>query len=261
MTDNAALAGKLAALGSDDIYVDGGRVISRRGTPLPIVAILQEIDDTVLNRTLTFTAGQSRVAVVAGGRRLQGLTFATEDIEGADGVVGHVLTADNPDLLQEVARIFRAIGRRNPTLTVRSSSPDELGGQTDAGLGCEALTTAWQIDLSAQPPGPMAGFLEHCGRAISASIQVVNGAATETAGPDAVIASLKTVLDNQVPDFVAERVRLDPAQKNPTLVCIGSVLADNGACGLAVTDTEMAVFAYDADRIDDVFVAWKFLAD
>ena len=261
MTDNRALLAKLAKLASrDEVFVSGGRVISRRGAPVPIVAVLREIDDTVLQRTLTFSAGGSCVAAVVGGRRLQGLTSVSADIEGASVATGKVLDAENDQLLQDVARIFTDLGRRDPVLTVRSADPSRLGERAEAGLSAQALASHWNIDLSAEPPTPIEGFLTNCGAAVFGSLRIANDGAVISAGAQDIVAELTRIGDSQVPEYREAHARLYPAEKNPVLTCLDSVLGDLGSCGVVVTDKETILFAYHPEQLSEILAAWRILA-
>ncbi len=261
MTDNKALLAKLARLAArDEVFVDGGRVISRRGAPVPMVAILMEIDDTVLRRTLTFRAGETHVSAVVGGRRLQGLTSVSDDIEGASAVTGKVLDTEDGDLLDAVARVFAQLGRRDPVLTVRSGAPMALGERADAGLSAEALATYWDVDLSAEPPSPMENFLTNCGDAVGGSLQVAGDGTTTSTGDQAAVEALVRICESQLPNYLQAQTKLYPAQKNPVLTCLDDVLGEHGSCGVVFTDKGTLLFAYDPDRRCDILSAWNILA-
>ena len=60
MSDITALTEKLTALAADDeVFVEVARVISPKGGPSAVAAILKEIDATVLERTLVFHMGDA----------------------------------------------------------------------------------------------------------------------------------------------------------------------------------------------------------
>ncbi|MEJ8561777.1 hypothetical protein QTO30_11470 [Yoonia sp. GPGPB17] len=66
MSEPNALAQKLAMLTSGDtLDQSGARLVSVDGDPVPITAILREVDDTVLERFLAFSCGDTTIEVVA----------------------------------------------------------------------------------------------------------------------------------------------------------------------------------------------------
>ena len=88
MSELSALAEKLSLLAAkEDIFKDGARVISQGGVPTPLNAMLQAIDDTVLERKLAFVTEKHTINIIAAGRRLRGISSASPSV----GDVSHLI--------------------------------------------------------------------------------------------------------------------------------------------------------------------------
>ena len=96
VSDQSALVTKLMALAeSDTAFVGRARVISLAGVPAPLAAMIAEIDDTVLERTLAFDIDGVVLRMSVAGRRLRGVIDIAGVPQSAKTLTGKVLSQDD----------------------------------------------------------------------------------------------------------------------------------------------------------------------
>lgn len=252
MSDQTAIATKLAALAAQgEPFKDGHRVISH---DLPaLAAILREIDDTVLERTLVFGIGATAVHAVVAGRRLRGIVEISTELQRMDAVVGQVLSREDPETLAALGAILKQLCATAPNVTVHSAPARALGSSAEAGVSTAVLASAWDIDPAAKPQSPMARLLTANALHITASLHVVDGQPPQTTG-DAT--ALQTVWGTQVTSFRKRHKSLLGKQDGPMLVCLKNALPDQGLA-LVVADGEQCLISCPAGRVTDLVTSWN----
>lgn len=252
MSDQSAIAIKLAALAAKDCpFTDGQRVINHDLPPLP--AILREIDDTVLERTLVFSIGAATVHAVAAGRRLRGIVQISGDAPGKDRVVGVVLSQEDGETLGAVGAILTHLCASAPTITVRSDAVRPLGSSAEAGVSTTVLANAWGVDLDAKPLPPLSRFLTANAAHIIASFYVADGQSPQTTG-DAI--ALQAIWDVQVIPFRKRHKSVVGKLEGPMLICLEGAL-DGQPLAMAVTGAEQCLFSYRAAGLTDLLASWN----
>ena len=259
MIDKKALSQKLNALANKDTtFVEGARVISDGNTPAPLQAILLAIDETVLDRKLTFRVGAAYVTVVVAGRRLQGLIKASGDLNGALKVMGKVLSHDDDDLLASIAAIIHQLVEKGGPVSVVSEDAEKLGTQSDAGVGISVLSAFWGADVSGQPPTPMSQFLINCGASVNASLVIAQGEVIRAQGDKAIQDRLAHIANDQWSSFNTALGALHKADAaEPALVCLNGGLTDETSLAVAKSDEELSVFVFDSDQLTTVYSKWR----
>ncbi|WP_296422864.1 hypothetical protein [Yoonia sp.] len=253
MSNTSAIASKLAGLSAEGgVFTDGQRVISQAGAPPALVAILREIDDTVLERTLVFNIGKTALSLVVAGRRLRGLAAMTGDIPGMDDVVGQGLSHEDPEILRAAGAIMTQICKGDQTLTVRSTPVRPIGTSSEVGVSVSVLATHWQVDLDAKPPSPMSRFLAANAAAIAASTCAVDGNPPETRGDTT---TLEAIWDAQLAAFRRRHKAILGRQEGPTLVCLDAAL-DGRPLALAVVGPEVCLFSYTRAMLLPLLASW-----
>lgn len=257
MIDKKALTQKLNSLAdTTSRFEDGARVIGEGD--LALKAILNVIDETVLERKLTFQIGKAYVTVVAGGRRLQGVTKLSGDLDGALKVMGKVLSHDDAEVLESVAHVMNQFGERTGTLTLRTEVSDKIGGQTDAGVGITTLAEAWGVDMSSEPPTPLGQFIINCGASVNASLVIAQGEIVRAKGDKAIQDKLEGIANDQWSAFEDAHAKLrKQEQQEPTLVCLNTGLGDDTSIAVAKKDAEVSVFVFNSNKLGDVYSAWR----
>ncbi len=256
MNDLTALATKLAALIAEDaVFAPGGaRVISQGGAPPAMVAILREVDDTVLERTLVFGLGDVTVSMVVAGRRLRGIVEVEGDAPGVDAVIDQVLTRDAPDVLKSAGKMLTTLADAATQITVRSTPVRPIGSSGDAGLSATGLAKEWGVDMDARPAPPMERFLAANTDAIRSMIYLEAGKVVEAVGDDA---PLQAIWDEQIADFRKRHKALKAATEGPMLVCLDGALDGSAGAALAMIDDEACVFSYDEAALPTIVGSWS----
>ncbi len=121
----------------------------RAGAPDTMLPrLLSEIDETVLPRRVTLTAGAARelVVAVANGRILR--IEAADEVPGADDLIGEELQAGDQAVIDALQAVFAALVGEEDKLLVRH---DALGDAVDpgrAGLSAESLAQGWNTPFA-----------------------------------------------------------------------------------------------------------------
>ncbi|MEO1640655.1 MAG: hypothetical protein AAFU41_15545 [Pseudomonadota bacterium] len=269
MSDLSALAEKLSALAGDagDVFEDGARVIANGDGRAPVKAILDAVDDTVLERKLRVEIDGKRIDLIAAGRRLRGILTA----DGASGddqsVMGQVLSREEPEVVAAAGKMInnRCAGAKR--ITVRSLPPDPFGVGGERGISARGLAGLWDVaapepavaETTAEPAedgGAMAQFLSSNAAALTATMHVNNGEMIKISGD---YKTLQNIWNEQVLQFRKSHSRfLDPAD-GPQLVCLEGALENGDAAAMAVDGDDVALMAYDPAHLDQMLTSWRSL--
>jgi hypothetical protein len=186
VNDDRRLRDKLARLAAGD----DGRPETAQD---PLRAILLEIDETILPRTLTFQAADGAALVLeVANRRLQAVVGLPGDVapetEG-DGVLGP-LPPDDAGALAAVAAALRDFAHRHGGITVRAERLERGLDASGLGRSAAALAQAAGRELYDAPipipmPDPARGFEAGLARLARATTAISDGAASAATGPDA----------------------------------------------------------------------------
>jgi hypothetical protein len=257
--DKKALSQKLTELAAKKSdFTDGNRVISDGAKPAPMQAILHAIDETVLDRKLTFRAGASYATVVVAGRRLQGLTKASGNLDGALKVMGKVLSHDDSDLMTSIAAIMQQLVDQGGPVTVQSEDTQKLGTQSDAGVGVNTLADTWAVEMSSEPQTPMSQFIINCGASVNASLVIAQGKIVRAKGDKDIQGRLEHIANDQWGDFNSALGALRKANaEEPALVCLNGGLNDDTSLAVARNDDELSVFVFNSDQLSAVYSKWR----
>jgi hypothetical protein len=187
MSEDRRLRDKLAKLGEED---GGGGARRLTGRDL-VEAMLEEVDEAILARTLTFRGEDGAVlALQAANRRLLCLTEVPEGLTGAErAVVTAPLGPEDEAALAAVAGVLRrfAEGRRDLTVTARP-----FDGAYDPGMrgrSAAAVAQALGLALYDRPapvpvPDPAQGFDAGLARLALAVSAVSGDDPAPATGPD-----------------------------------------------------------------------------
>jgi hypothetical protein len=255
MSDLNALAQKLNALAAnDDIFDHGARVISQGGVPAPMNALLDVIDETVLERRLDFAAGDAVVSLIAAGRRLRGLVAVSPANDGAAALIGAPLSRQEPDLLDSVFAVLTETLSAAMQLTVRSLPPEPFGTSGERGIAAASLAEIWQVNMHEAPLPPMARFLQANQAALSAVLHVRAGDVLTRQGD---ISELQSIWDTQVEAFVKSQESLPSHKDGPQLICLDGALEGDAAAALALSDEDVALLVYDPAQLSALHASWR----
>lgn len=260
MTETTALAKKLAALTAEDVAfaADGERIISQAGTPPALAAILQAVDDTVLERTLVVKIGDAQVSLAVAGRRLRGILDVQGDLSAGSNVTGQVLSREEADHLTAVGTMLAAACEGEPVVTVRAEPIQPIGSNSDTGISASILADTWAANIvAAAPKGPMDLFLaENAGNMLS-HIHVIKRKVVGSAGKSDV---LKDTWKKQVGDFRKRYKALDPKQDVPALVALNDAVGGAQGMALAMHEDEACLFTFEHDQLPAMMQSWSTIA-
>jgi hypothetical protein len=253
--DKQTLSQKLAALAAEDESFENGlRVVSDGVTPPVLTAILTEIDMTVLPRKLTFQIGGSEISLVAGGRRLCGLVKVSKDIKGVMGVLGKVVSRDEPEVIEGLFDIIGQFAASAGQMTVVSDDPVAMGGQSDEGLSAQSLADHWDVDLHPQPPTPMIAFARACGDLVSAWVVLNDDTDNKTGGDGATLAVLKAAIAEKWADFSGS---VDQLAGESGFICLNDALSDAGSVAILKGPSEAAILCYASQNMAQLHSLWS----
>ena len=259
MTELAALSTKLAALAAeDDVFADGGaRVISQDGKPAPLEALLQEVDNTVLERTLVFGIGDVALSIVVAGRRLRGIVEVDGDLPGIEAVVGEVLSRDEPDTLEAVGVQLAELCAAAPRITVRSTPVRPIGNSGDAGVSATGLATLWQdragSDVSDGSGSLIERFLSTKAEVISGYVHFSDGKIAAESGETA---DLNDIWNSQVTEFLDRHQKLRGPIDGPLLIGLDHALGPDKAIALAKDGDEACLLVCAPESLPALAASW-----
>ena len=255
MSDLNALAQKLSAIAAkEDIFQSGARVISQGGVPSPMNALLQAIDETVLERKLTFVAGKHTINVIAAGRRLRGISSASPSAGDISHLAGKTIAREEPALVDDAFALLSETVGSASKLVVHSLPPDAFGKGGERGISAEGLALLWQIDMDEAPLPPMERFLRSNEQGITAALHVSGGEITASQGD---VQELQTIWDTQVESFIEQQGVTFANTDGPQLVALDGALEDGSAAALALAGDDVALLVYDPATIGDLHASWQ----
>lgn len=253
MSEPNALAQKLATLASKESLDDtGARIISQAGTPDPIAAILREVDDTVLERCLTFTCGNTTIAIIAAGRRLRGIFGITPQSDAT--IIGHVLSREEPEGVQAAFDLLNDLCGDADHLTVRSAPPEHFGKGGERGISAHGLTELWGVATDAEPKPPMEQFLSVNAAAFSSVLHVRKGEIVSKAGD---FKALQTIWTSQVDAFREAHKKTLRGEEGAQLVCLEGAFDDGSSAAMAIYEDEVVLVAYQAEDFGHMQSSWQ----
>lgn len=249
------LARKLAALAkTDDVFEAGARTISVDGTPDPLTAILNEIDDTVLERTLEFKAGETTFALNVSGRRLRGVVFVQPAEKDTASVAGKVLMRDEPQVAQATLALLDSLCASAARVTVISKPPAPFGKGGDRGISAEGLSDLWQAQKPDVLQSPIPRFLTANAGGILAALHLNAGEVIATTGD---VAALSTIWDTQVKAFRKMQRKHLSSTEGPQLFCFEGALGNGTAAALALAGDDIALVSYLPDDTGKLLSTWR----
>jgi hypothetical protein len=253
-----ALTDKLAALAAEDeVFVAGARVIAQDGGPVALAAILREIDDTVLERTLGFSIGDVTVSLIVAGRRLKGMVEVSDNAPNAATVIGKSLTREEPQVLQAAGAFMAQICATATRVTVRALPVQRFGNSGDVGISAAGLADLWQVDLNAKPSPPMTRFLAANAASFSAKLYLTNGIVTEMVGN---AAPLQTIWETQFSAFRQRQNTVTGKPADSQLMCFDGALGPGTAVAIAMTGDDVCLCAFAPEALATLTASWQAIA-
>lgn len=253
MSESNALAEKIATLAlRETLDPSGARVISEGGSPDPVVAILREVDETVLERCLAFDCGQISLRVIASGRRLRGILDAS--LANDADVIGQVLSREEPEGVQAAFDLLQSICASADRVSVRSLPPEPFGKSGERGISAMGLAELWGVAMGGEPKPPMERFLSVNATAFSSVLHVRKGEIISTAGD---FKALKAIWSEQVEAFREAHRKTVRGEEGAQLICLENAFDDGSSAAMALYENDVALVAYQAERFGHMQSSWQ----
>lgn len=257
VNEQSALVAKLMALAESETgFVGGARVISLGGVPASLTAMVDEIDNTVLERTLTFDIDGVVLRMAVAGRRLRGVIDIAGVPHAAKALMGKVLSQDDPATVKAVGTLLTDLCKDAKQVTVQANAPEPLGNPSEAGLPAAGLASLWQVAPTDSPQSKMARFLSANAATITSFVRAVDGTVAASQGDTD---KLDPIWRDQFTAFRKRQRAIFPRQDGPLLVCLDHTPQDGRGIAVAVTGDEASVFAYDPAAIGAILASWRLV--
>lgn len=138
---------KLRQVSARPRYDAGAQILRTVAGTDPLRAIVQAVDDTMLPRTLAFSAGPARLVCAVGGRRLRSIIETSGVAAPGEDVFGVELTRDHDALLTRIGEAFGAGARQDAPLVCQRSAPLQDADQGEHGISAQQLAQIWSVSL------------------------------------------------------------------------------------------------------------------
>lgn|GEM_PF-3394324 len=258
MKDTRRLAERIRKLAGSEASSPEGRELPPGPDGSPLAAILREVDETILPRSLVFRRGEGRLVVSAANRRLLMVDTAEgPDAAAATDIVGRPLTQPDVALLGRLRDALVSALPGNDPIRVRPAPASGAAGDFAAGTTAVALASAWGIDLATatgnDPADAVEDFLGTAPSLSRAWLRLDAGMVTETGGDQALTARLRDFADS------ADMAELDmlPDANRSRFIAIGRAPGD-GDCLIFVSDkAEAALLLIPAESLDSARTSWR----
>jgi len=253
MSDLNALTRKLAALTAGDaVFEASGRVIFDGDDSAPVASILREVDDTILERTLSFTAGKATINIIAAGRRMRGIESVSPHRD--DAMIGQVLLREEPERVQAVFELLQDLCGDAQKITVRSLPPEPFGKGGERGISAHGLADLWNIETEVVPKPPLEQFLAKNASVFSSLLHVRKGEVLSTSGD---IAALQKIWSTQVQAFREAHNKTVKGEVDAQLICLDGAFDDGTSAAMALYEKDIALIAYEAEHFGTMQSSWQ----
>ena len=261
----------------------GARVVAEIGHRNPLAAILREVNETILTRSLTFESGSgSSLTLEVAGRRVLRLTGAT-GLAGAEPcLAAPVLEDDHKDAL---IKLLQALAVPRSEVRVISAPPARGADGVSVGLPVALLADLCLIELNdageagepepvAEPPAPepttevgieieagdeafLVRFAARMGPTLTAWLIDGGSRDGKSEGPEEMLSHLRGFLDDESESVARQLdlVSMDPT--GPVCIALGAALSEGHGilCARAEGGTLLGVIEGDATQ--SLLTAWN----
>lgn len=261
MKDVRRLKSKIARLAnaSGGHDAEGRPILSGEGTD-GLTAVLREVDETILPRSLTLSSARGTIVMTAGNRRLIAIeTVAGDALAEVASIAGLSLTRPDVADLGRLRDALVAAFDKTPDVRVKSA-PIPGGTMTFAdGTTAAALASAWGIELlgddgdPAIEREPLDMFLASMPNIPRAWLQLEGGKPKAEGGSANLVSRLKNFADS------ADMADLDmmATPEGSRFVAIGRAPDDGDSLLFVSKDTASALLLLPSDQLETAKSAWR----
>lgn len=260
MNDRQNLEKKLSRLADvDDVYENGRRIISDGENIDILSAVLQEIDETVLHRKLTFFAGPNQeISLSVKGRRLLGVNHITPVtlIPAGSDLLGRSLSEDDAELIEVLAKVMAGFAYISQKLTVDVTETDGTHDYSSMGVAVKTLAASWSAHKIPEPTSALGRFLHACGIGQLSFILIADDTIIEDAGAADHIVQLKDHASPQINAIETAYHELDLKNTQNRLIIVDQKNDGDMSIGYARTKDQHALIMFDDEKLGTVLSAW-----
>ncbi|WP_386259711.1 hypothetical protein [Tabrizicola soli] len=257
----------------------GARVVAEIGHRNPLAAILREVNETILARSLCFESGSgSSLTLEVAGRRVLRLTGAT-GLAGAETcLAAPVLEDEHKDAL---IKLLQALAAQRSELRVMSAPPGRGSDGVSVGLPVALLADLCLIELNdageaeepepvAEPPEPATGveieagdeaflvrFAARMGPTLAAWLISGGSRDGKSDGPEEMVSHLRGFLDDESESIARQLDLVSMVPAGPVCIALGAALSEGHGilCARAEGGTLLGVIEGDATQ--SLLTAWN----
>lgn len=271
---------RLTALQTPARLASGGaRVVAEIGHRNALAAILREVNETVLARSLCFESGSgSSLTLEVAGRRVLRLTAAT-GLAGAEScLAAPVLDDEHKDAL---IKLLQALAAPRSELRVISAPPGRGSDGVSVGLPVALLADLCLIELNdtgeAGEPEPVAGppapepavevkagdeaflvrFAARMGPTLTAWL--IDGGSRDgrSDGPEEMVSHLRGFLDDESESVARQLDLVSMVPAGPVCIVLGAALSEGHSILCARAEGGILLGVIEGDATQSLLAAWN----
>ncbi|MBV1867954.1 MAG: hypothetical protein KUG69_08630 [Marinosulfonomonas sp.] len=265
MNDTERLQDKLAKLSSAKENIGaGGREISARDKSGFLLAILNEIDETVMARLLVFRndAGNTVELEVVNRRLLRVAGSSTQAMPDTT-LPGQVFSEANGLLATSLSEVLEKFLTESEQVFVQAKRLEQAPDPTIIGCACKILAQAWSLNLYPSHGCAAADLIEKfiatCADIASAWVQIENGNVEHTGGAEKQVKRLVEIVDETLVEFDAGLNKHLLGSKVTRCVTLGPQGETGDVVLYAKSMTSGAVMVLPDAHLTDVIAKWRSL--
>jgi hypothetical protein len=256
MNDYKKNARKIGELAAEDDFQGRALILGQSASPEAMASILHAIDNTILLRNAVFSVGDRSVTLRVSGKRLLNIVTVSGDLDLSPDLAKQLLSATSVDTLKQIAIILRRLTSGVGKLRLERIPVEVTIKPTHSGVGTDALSDIWNVDLDVEQLDPIARFFATCREAAISSLTVGRDQSEQTHGTPDTVADLKQIIDQDWPDF--ERAHREiSSSKDKFYLRIFDTLAPADQALMVVITPEVQHFSVvPTNEMPKVLAAW-----
>ncbi|VAV87720.1 hypothetical protein MNBD_ALPHA07-1602 [hydrothermal vent metagenome] len=248
-------------------YKQGRRVLTEGNSTAILPAMLQEIDETILARELTFHNGaDNSITLVAKGRRLWRICGATPKnlIPKGTDLVAVNLSADDDAAMDALAKLMHKFANAGKALSVSISEAAPDSDYSAMGIAVRGLRETWGVTAVLSPaadtdiPAPLRTlqeFVDALSDGVLASAVMAGDDMVSSTGSDKQIKLLTDLINDQSSGIDAEFKKLHKTDNTKRLIALNRDSKYFIIC--ARKDNQTALIVSKPEEIPNIVSTWQ----
>ena len=269
MSEIRRLQDKLAKLSAAAEGVDnGGRNIRAADKKGLLLAVLHEIDETILARELTFQndAGSTLVLVVA-ARRLLGLGEQTGAAKSPfhDTILGQSFSEPSEALFGALAALLNEFLEGTSKLVVRPRKLSRATDPSEIGCSAEALAQAWSLELygshESASSDRIEDFIAACAKISLASVRFDAENIRQKSGQEDELQRLVGLAQRNHSHLDSLLSNCVVKSDAPRCAILGSSDGNRQSILYVASGTVRALVMISSDQLADIYSLWRNVSE